>query len=206
MRMSFYVLFLIFMLSPLAAQAESLRIIALGDSLTSGYGLTNGDGFAPRLEAALRAKGKNATVENAGVAGDTSAGGVSRLDWALQGERKADLVIVALGANDMLRGLNPTTTRENLTKILQRLKKDDVNILLVGMKSPANMVGPFRNRFDKIYPDLAKEHGVPLYPFFLKDVAMVATLNQGDGIHPNEKGVDVMVKNILPYVEKALKP
>jgi acyl-CoA thioesterase I len=205
MRMSFYALFLIFLL-PFTAHAEPLRVIALGDSLTSGYGLQNGDGFVPRLQAALRAAGHNVTVENAGVAGDTTAGGVARLDWTLQGAQKPNLVIVALGANDMLRGINPTNTRENLSKILSRLKKDNINVLLVGMKSPTNMVGPFRNRFDKIYPDLAKEFNVPLYPFFLKDVAMVAAFNQADGIHPNEKGVDVMVKNMLPVVKKSLKP
>ncbi len=205
MRICFLITLISFLV-PLNAQAQTLRVVALGDSLTSGYGLTKGDGFVPRLQAALKAKGHDVQIENAGVAGDTTAGGVSRLNWAIQGEPKPHLVIVALGANDLLRGISPDNTRKNLTQILQSLKDKDIKVLLVGMKSPANMIGPFRGQFDRIFPDLAKEFSVPLYPFFLKDVAMNAQLNQADGIHPNETGLDVMVKNILPFVEKSLKP
>lgn len=185
--------------------AEPVRIVTLGDSLTAGYGLEGGEDFAAKLQEALIADGVAAQVDNAGVSGDTSAGGLARLDWAIQGKKKPDLVIVALGANDMLRGLNPVETRKNLTAILDKLKEKNIAVLLAGMKSPANMGPSYRDTFDKIYPDLAKAHNVALYPFFLQDVAMKADLNLPDGMHPNQKGIAIMVRNILPSVKKTLK-
>lgn len=197
-------LLFVLLLPTLAGANEPRRIVALGDSLTAGYGLESGQSFASRLEEALNKEGENVKVDNAGVSGDTTAGGLARLEWAIAGEPKPSLVIVALGANDMLRGLDPAHTQENLASILTRLKDQDIPALLVGMRSPVNMGGFFRSRYDRIYPDLADEYDVPLYPFFLDGVAMEPELNQDDGIHPTIAGVDVMVKRILPVVRKAL--
>lgn len=188
------------------AHAESpVRIVALGDSLTAGYGMESGQDFATKLQEKLIAEGIPATVNNAGVSGDTSAGGLSRVDWAIEGDPKPNLVIVALGANDMLRGVEPSVTKKNLAGILDRLKEKKIPALLAGMRSPTNL-GPFyQGKFDRIYSELADDYDVPLYPFFLEGVAMKAEYNQGDGIHPNQKGIAIMVENILPAVKKALK-
>jgi acyl-CoA thioesterase-1 len=201
---------LLFLLALLSFQQPAkadvpLRVVALGDSLTAGYGLQAGEDFATKLQEALIADGVNVKIDNAGVSGDTSAGGKSRLEWAVAGDVKPRLVIVALGANDMLRGLDPAVTKENLGAILTELKKQKIPALLVGMKSPTNLGPLFQGKFDKIYPALAKEYNVPLYPFFLDGVAMKSELNLDDGIHPNTKGIEVIVKNILPAVKKALK-
>lgn len=197
---SFLCLFL-----PLSAgAAEPARIVALGDSLTAGYGLENGQSFASELQDALNKAGANVRVDNAGVSGDTTAGGLARLDWAIAGDPKPALVIVALGANDMLRGLDPAVTRQNLADILKKLQEQDIPALLVGMRSPMNMGVLFQGNFDKIYPALAKEYDVPLHPFFLEGVAMDPALNQSDGIHPTLEGVGIMVKNFLPIVQKTL--
>jgi acyl-CoA thioesterase-1 len=177
-------------------------IAALGDSLTAGYGLPAGQGFVPRLEAALRAKGRDVKVLNHGVSGDTSAGGLARIDWML-GD-KPDLVLVALGANDALRGLDPASTRANLEAIVQKLKAAGVSVVLLGMLAPRNWGAEYARGFDAIYPDLAKTHALPLYPFFLDGVAADAALNQPDGIHPNAKGVDIMVERTTPTVIEAL--
>ncbi len=202
--MPFALFFIILtILSPRAIAAESLRVVALGDSLTSGYGLEAGEDFATKLEQALIADGVNIKVENAGVSGDTSAGGLARLDWAIQGDIKPHLVIIALGGNDMLRALDPSVTKKNIAAILEKLKARDIPVLLVGMKSPTNLGPLFRGRFDRIYPELAKEYDVSFYPFFLEGVAMNAELNLADGIHPNEKGIAVMVKNLVPVVKKS---
>jgi len=187
-----------------AYAAEPRRIVALGDSLTAGYGLESGQSFAASLESALNEKGENVKIDNAGVSGDTTAGGLSRLEWAIAGDPKPDLVIVALGANDMLRGLDPAMTRDNLKKILTTLKDRNIPALLVGMKTPGNMGMLYRSAYDKIYPDLADEMDVPLYPFFLDGVALDPKLNQGDGIHPTLDGVNIMVDRILPSVREAL--
>ena len=190
--------------TPALADAP-MRVVALGDSLTAGYGLQTGEDFATKLQEALIADGVNVKIDNAGVSGDTSAGGKSRLEWAVSGEVKPSLVIIALGANDMLRGLDPKVTKENLSAILAELKKKEIPALLVGMKSPTNLGPLFQSKYDKIYPELAKEYDVPLYPFFLDGVAMKADLNLDDGIHPNTKGIAVIVKNILPDVKDALE-
>ncbi|BBK40791.1 arylesterase [Allostella vacuolata] len=185
-----------------AAAAEPVKLLALGDSLTAGYGLPASEGFVPRLEAALRARGRQISVINAGVSGDTTAGGRARIDWAL-GDRP-DAALVALGANDALRGLDPAEAERNLDAILARLGKVGVPALLVGMMAPPNLGRDYGAAFDGIYARLARRHGVPLYPFFLDGVAADPALNQPDGIHPNARGVAVMVERILPAVERLL--
>ncbi len=210
MRLQVFFLALAFFATPvLTAEAQTAktpqRIVALGDSLTAGYGLQGGEDFASRLQATLISDGLNVKVDNAGVSGDTTAGGKARLEWAVAGDPKPKLVIVALGGNDLLRAIDPAVTKENLRAILKDLQSRNIPALLVGMRSPTNMGPAYRSHFDKIYKDLAKEFDVPLYPFFLEGVAMRADLNLPDGIHPNTKGIDVMVKGILPTVKKALK-
>lgn len=185
--------------------ASPVRIVALGDSLTAGYGLESGQDFATKLQEKLISEGVEAKVDNAGVSGDTSAGGLSRVDWAVGGEPKPNLVIIALGANDMLRGLDPSGTQKNLAGILDKLKEKKIPVLLVGMQSPTNLGPAFQGKFDRIYKELADQYDVPLYPFFLKGVAMKAEYNQADGIHPNQKGVAIVVDNIFPSVKKALQ-
>lgn len=180
------------------AAAEPFVLLALGDSLVAGFGLPTEDGFTAVLEDALRAEGYDVTVVNAGVSGDTTAGGVARLEWALADD--PDAVLVELGANDMLRGLDPSEARANLTIILDRLREKDVPTLLTGMRASPNWGSEYQAAFDAIYPDLAMHFDVPLYPFFLEGVAANADLNQPDGIHPNRDGVDVIVGNLLPYV------
>ena len=187
------------------AFAQTKRIVALGDSLTAGYGLQSGEDFATKLQESLIQDGLDVKIDNAGVSGDTTAGGLARVDWAVEGAQKPDLVIVALGANDMLRGIDPEVTKDNLSKILTKLKEKDIPVFLIGMRSPTNMGPFFRGKFDKVYKELAEEYDVVLYPFFLDGVAMKADLNQEDGIHPNTKGVAVMVEKIAPSVKKALK-
>jgi acyl-CoA thioesterase-1 len=188
--------------APLARAASPVSIAVLGDSLTAGFGLPQAEAFPARLEAALQAKGRNVKVINAGVSGDTSAGGLSRLDWTL-GD-KPDMVIVELGANDALRGIDPKSTEANLDAILAKLKASGVRILLTGMLAPPNYGRDYDEAFKAIFPRLAGKHGVPLYPFFLDGVAAEADLNQADGMHPNARGVDVVVAHILPDVEKVL--
>ncbi|KAB2860658.1 MAG: arylesterase [Bauldia sp.] len=181
-----------------AAEIKPLTILAFGDSLVAGFGLGSRDGFTAKLEAALEAKGVKARIVNAGLSGDTSAGGLARLDWAL--EPKPDFAIVELGANDGLRGLDPAQTRANLDAILTKLKAKGVPVLFAGMYAPPNMGPDYGKAFNALYPELAKKHGVPFYPFFLDGVAADASLNQPDGIHPNGKGVDIIVERILPHV------
>lgn len=181
------------------ALAET-RILALGDSLTAGYGLGASDGLTAQLERALKARGVGVRVLNAGVSGDTSAGGLARVDWAL-GD-KPDVAIVALGANDMLRGLDPAKTERNLDGILTKLKAAKVPVLLLGMRAAPNLGREYGERFDAIYPALAKRHGVLLYPFLLDGVAAQPKLNLPDGIHPNAQGIAAIVERLTPYVEK----
>ena len=180
------------------AEGKPVTILAFGDSLVAGYGLGSSDGFTAKLEAALKAKGIAARVVNAGLSGDTSAGGLARLDWAL--EPKPDFAIVELGANDGLRGLDPAQTSANLDAILNKLKAKGVPALLAGMYAPPNMGPDYGQAFNALYPALAEKHGVAFYPFFLDGVAANASLNQPDGIHPNAKGVDIIVARILPHV------
>jgi len=183
------------------ALAET-RILALGDSLTAGYGLGASEGLTAQLERALKAKGKDVRVLNAGVSGDTTAGGLARVDWAL-GD-KPSVAIVALGANDMLRGFDPPTTEQNLDKILTKMKAANVPVLLLGMRAAPNLGRDYAERFDKIYPALAQRHGVLLYPFFLDGVAAQPKLNLPDGIHPNAQGIAQIVERLTPYVEKLI--
>ncbi|MCP5367463.1 MAG: arylesterase [Hyphomicrobiales bacterium] len=189
-----------------AAAAETRRILALGDSLTAGYGLPRAESFPARLEAALRAQGLDVVVVNAGVSGDTTAGGRARLDWALAsaGDGGPDAVIVALGGNDGLRGLPPTETRANLDAILARLGQKGLPVLLAGMLAPPNLGAEYGDEFKALYPDLAARHGAILYPFFLDGVAADPALNQDDGIHPNARGVDVIVGRMVPAVRRLL--
>jgi len=185
-----------------ARAAGRVRLALLGDSLVAGFGLPQADGFAARLQAALDAAGYAVEVLDAGVSGDTTAGGLARLDWVLVDA--PDLMLVELGANDALRGLPPETTRANLDAILTRLAEHGVAALLAGMRAPRNLGADYVAAFDAIYPALAERHGVPLYPFFLEGVALDPVLNQADGIHPNAAGVARIVRGILPLVAGAL--
>ncbi len=177
-------------------------ILDFGDSLTAGYGLPAGQAFPARLEAWLHQQGIEARVVNAGVSGDTTAGGLARLDWALAD--KPDLVILALGANDALRGIEPSTVRENLDKMIGKIEASGAKVLLLGMLAPPNWGEEYRHAFDQIFPELARIHHLPLYPFFLEGVAMKPELNQPDGLHPNERGVAVLVDRIAPVVARLL--
>lgn len=181
------------------ARAAALRILAFGDSLTAGPGLSGEESFPARLQAALRARGHDVVIVDAGVSGDTAAGGLARLDWSL-GDG-ADGVIVELGANDALRGVDPAVTRSALDALIARLKARGVEVLLAGMKAPPNMGPIYAAAFNAIYPELARKHGVLLYPFFLDGVAAREEMNQSDGMHPNAAGVAVIVERILPEVE-----
>jgi acyl-CoA thioesterase I len=185
------------------ARAGTIRIMALGDSLTAGYGLDPADSFPAKLEAALKSKGYDVQVLNAGVSGDTTAGGLDRLDWALAD--KPTLALVELGANDMLRGIEPAATRANLDLILTRLGEEKIPTLLLGMLAAPNLGPEYGKAFDAIYPDLAKAHGLPLYPFFLDGVATRAALNQGDGMHPNPEGVQIIVDRVTPTVIRLIE-
>ncbi len=182
---------------PLLAQ-EKLKLVILGDSLTAGYGLADKDAFPSRLGDALAEAGYAVEVVNAGVSGDTSTGGLARLDWALSAD--TDAVVLELGANDALRGVDPAETRRALDAILTSLKERNVRVLLTGMRAPPNMGAEYAAGFDPIYQDLADEHDVLLYPFFLEGVAAELDLNQADGIHPNPQGVMRIVERMLPSV------
>lgn len=186
------------------AAAQPLRLLALGDSLTAGYGLANGDSFTARLERALKQRGYDVQIINGGVSGDTSAGGLARLDWVL-GD-KPDAAILELGANDGLRGLDPEATHGNLNAIIERLSAAGVKVLLAGMRAPPNLGRDYQQAFGGIYQRLSRDHDVVFYPFFLEGVAAQPSLNQADGMHPNAQGVQVIVDNILPYVERLLGP
>jgi acyl-CoA thioesterase I len=184
------------------AAAKPIKILAIGTSLTQGYNLPPGTDFTAVLQAQLKAKGHDVVVVNAGVSGDTSAGGLARLDWALTDDTVG--AIVELGSNDALRGLDVGQTRKNLDQLLTKLKARKIAVLFTGMKSPRNLGPEYVSAFDALYPELAKQHGVLFYPFFLEGVAANLKLNQKDGIHPNEAGTKVIVKEILPYAEKLL--
>lgn len=182
-----------------AAEDRPLQLVAFGDSLSAGFMLPANASFPAQLQVALRAKGYKVDVINAGVSGDTSAGGVQRLDWSLQGQ--VDGVILELGANDALRGIDPELTRVNLDKLITRIKAKGAQVLLAGMKAPANWGPEYQAKFDAVYGDLAAQHGVALYPFFLANVLGVSGLTMDDGLHPTEKGVAEIVRQILPDVE-----
>jgi len=184
------------------AQTAPIKLAILGDSLTAGFGVHPEEAIPVRLEAALKAAGRDVTVSNQGVSGDTSAGGLDRVDWML-GDRP-DIVLVELGANDALRGTDPATTEKNLAAIIEKLKAANVTVWLAGMLAPRNLGPDYVAAFDGMYKKLADKYQVPLYPFILEGVAQDAALNQADGLHPNPKGVEVIVKNLLPFVTKNL--
>jgi len=185
------------------AQTPAPRLLLLGDSLTAGYGLPQIQAFPVRLQAALTKAGVKAEIVNAGVSGDTSAGGLARLEWAI-GDKPPSHAIVALGANDGLRGLPPEQMEANLDQIVTRLRSRGTRILLAGIYAPPNLGRDYAERFNAVYPTLARKHQVALYPFFLDGVAAIAALNQNDGIHPNAAGVDVIVERMLPAVHALL--
>ena len=185
-----------------AVEIHAIKMVVLGDSLSAGLGLSAAAAFPQRLQKSLKAKGIAVEMINAGVSGDTASGGRDRLDWSVPDGTQA--VIVELGANDALRGIDPAVTRAALSDILTRLKARHIAVLLCGMLAPPNYGSDYSARFNAIYPDLAKAFGVPLYSFFLEGVASDRKLNQPDGIHPTAEGVDVIVKNILPTVETFL--
>lgn len=183
-------------------QASPLKIVAFGDSLTAGYGLPAQDAFPARLERALKAKGVNVEIENAGVSGDTASGGLSRIEWSIPDG--TDAVILELGANDMLRGIDPKVTREALDSILAKLKERNITVLLCGMRAAPNLGGEYARGFESIFDDLARKYDVVFYPFFLDGVATQAKLALRDGLHPNPAGVDVIVTGIMPKVEELI--
>ena len=183
----------------LPAQAEPIRLVAFGDSLTAGLGLPGNEAFPAKLQAALKARGHDVLIQNAGVSGDTTTAGLSRLDWSIP--QGTDGVILELGANDALRGLDPAITDKSLDSILGRLKARNIPVLMAGMLAPPNLGAGYKARFDPIFPRLATKYGVALYPFFLDGVAGQPKLNQPDGIHPSAAGVDIIVAKMLPAVE-----
>lgn len=203
-RLSFVAAALFFAIGLCAARAEPAEtvIVALGDSLTAGYGLPQSQSFPAQLEEALRAQGHNVRVVNAGVSGDTASAGLQRLDWAVPGD--ADAVILELGANDALQGLPPERTKEALAKILEALQAKGLPVLLAGMEAPRNLGKEYVESFGAMYPDLAAQYDAILYPFFLEGAALNDDLMLNDGLHPNGKGVAVIVENILPKVEMLL--
>jgi acyl-CoA thioesterase I len=194
-------LFLI-LVSTLPVRAETITLLALGDSLTAGYGVDATQSFPAKLEAALQAKGHDVVVVNAGVSGDILAQGAARLDWSLTDD--VDAVLVELGANDALRGLPIPQAEAALDEILTKLKAKNLPTLVLGMRAPRNLGDDYGRAFQNIFSKLSTKHGASLYPFFLEGVAAKASLNQADGIHPNAKGVDEIVRRVLPDVEALL--
>ena len=204
MHIAVLMLALMTLANPAWAEAtKPVKLVVLGDSLSAGLGLPAQDAFPQKLQKALQAKGIAIDMTNAGVSGDTSSGGRDRLDWSVPDG--TDGVIIELGANDALRGIDPDLTRAALTEIVQRLKARKIAVMLCGMLAPPNYGAEYAARFNSIYPDLAKKFDVPLYPFFLDGVAADAKLNQADGIHPTAAGVDIIVNNIMPTVEAFLR-
>lgn len=198
------------LMGALPAQAEPLRLAALGDSLTQGYGLMQDDGLVPQLEAWLRAEGHEVVVINAGVSGDTTAGGAARLDWTLAD--RPDAVMVALGGNDLLRGIDPAASRANLQSILARLQAEGLPALLVGMPAPGNYGPEFQQAFEAMYPELAAEYGVLHYPNLMQPITekheagmSYAELMQADHLHPNAAGVALIVEGLGPMVSQLLE-
>ena len=203
-RLAVVLALLAYVVAPQAARAADapVKIVVLGDSLSAGYGLPGQAALPARLAEALKAKGVAATVVNAGVSGDTASGGRDRLDWSVPDG--TDAVIVELGANDALRGLDPALTKAALEAILQKLQQRRIAVLLAGMKAPRNMGPDYASRFDAIYPALAGAHPGVFFPLFLEGIAADAKLNLAEGMHPNAAGVDVIVARILPQVEELI--
>ena len=187
----------------LPAHAE-VKLLVIGDSLTSGYGLTSKDGFIPRLKHALKEKiRRDITIINAGVAGDTTSGGLARLEWLLK--ERPDAVIIALGSNDALRGIAPKITQRNLQTMIMRLQEDNLPVLLIGARSPPSQGPDYESRFNSVFPLLAEQFSIAFYPFFLEGVALRQELNQADGIHPNKRGVALIVERLAPLIESWLR-
>lgn len=185
---------------------EEVTVVALGDSLFTGYGLGEGESYPARLERALRARGINARIANAGVSGDTTGGGLQRLAFTLNSQKRPpDLVLISLGGNDMLRGLPPEETRKNLDAILSELGSRDIPVVLLGMLSPPNLGADYRAKFDQIYPALARKHGAALVPFFLQPLMDRPDLVQKDRIHPTNQGIELLVKTTVDQVAGALE-
>ena len=197
--------FIFFLLGTTFLKADAkdrLRLLVLGDSLTAGFGLLPQFTFPARLEARLKTQGFNVKVLNGGVSGDTSSRGKARLSWALR--EKPHYIILELGANDGLRGLDPAAMRLNLNSIIISLKRAKIPLLLTGMKAPPNLGSEYIQNFNRVFPELAERHGILFYPFFLRGVATIQKLNLRDGIHPNRKGVEVIVDGIMPFVVRLL--
>lgn len=188
---------------PRLEAAEPVRVVAFGDSLTAGYGLKPQETFPAKLAAALKSKGLDVSIANAGVSGDTTAAGLARLDWSVPKGTQA--VILEFGANDAFRGVAPETAKKNLVEIIARLKARNIEVLLAGMYAPRNLGTDYAAAFDAIFPDLAKKYDLILVPFFLDGVAGIRTLNLPDGIHPTAEGVDIIVKKLLPSVEALIQ-
>ncbi|MBL8672335.1 MAG: arylesterase [Alphaproteobacteria bacterium] len=197
------ILFAVLALAVQSGPARAATILALGDSLTAGYGLAEAESLPAQLEASLRQRGLDVRIRNAGVSGDTTAGGLARVDWLLA--EKPDFAIVALGANDGLRALDPASTYRNLDGILAKLRAAGVPTLLAGMLAPPNLGTAYGDEFNAVFPRLAQERKLPLYPFLLDGVAADRSLNQSDGIHPNAEGVRRIVERLTPYVLDLLK-
>nr|WP_304655503.1 arylesterase [Neorhizobium galegae] len=187
---------------PAAAQDKAIQLVGFGDSLMAGYQLAPSESYTAQLEAALKATGQNVVVSNAGVSGDTTAGGLSRIDWSVPDG--TDGVILELGANDALRGISPDQSEKNLDAILARLKERKIPVFLIGILAPPNMGGNYAEKFNPIYKRLADKYAVPLYPFFLDGVATISSLQLSDGMHPNAKGVAVMVEKTIEPVKSFL--
>lgn len=190
------------LLTIVPAAAEPVRIVGFGDSLMAGYRLDPGQAFPEQLEHALRAQGHDVLITNAGVSGDTTTGGLERLDWSVPED--TDIVILELGANDMLRGVSPEVTERNLAAMIERLQERNIEIILMGMLAAPNLGSDFRASFDGIFPRLAETYDVPLYPFFLDGVVTQSGLMLDDGLHPNAAGIEAMVERALPLVEEVL--
>jgi acyl-CoA thioesterase I len=188
--------------SPAGAQERAINLVGFGDSLMAGYQLAPNESYAAQLEAALKGKGRNVTITNAGVSGDTTSGGLSRIDWSVPDG--TDGVILELGANDALRGIAPEQSEKNLDSMLSRLKERKIPVLLVGILAPPNMGGDYAEKFNPIFKQLSEKYSAPLYPFFLDGVVTVNGMQLEDGMHPNAKGVAVMVERSLPLVEAFL--
>jgi acyl-CoA thioesterase-1 len=194
-----------FLVMPFSAPAgaQAIKFVAFGDSLIAGFGLRANESFPAQLENSLKKRGHDVAIVNAGVSGDTTNGGVSRLDWSVPDGTEA--VILVLGANDMLRGMEPELAKKNLDDMIKRLKARKIEVLLAGMRAAPNMGADYGRKFDSIYAELAKEHDVLIYPFFLDGVAGERELNLNDGIHPTPKGVSLIVERILPSVESLIE-
>jgi acyl-CoA thioesterase I len=201
-RFLFLLNVLVFVAFPGTVQSADLKLVVLGDSLSAGYQLAPSEGFPEQLQKTLDEQGHSVDVVNAGVSGDTTSGGLSRLDWSVGPD--VDAVIVELGANDALRGISPEFTRKNLEDITRRLRERGVEVLLAGMLAPRNLGPDYGDAFDPIYAEIAKDHDALLYPFFLDGVALDPDLNLSDGMHPNADGIAVIVENILPKVKELL--